>query len=273
MARPRKAVVDYFPHDTSHGKTMFILESRWKNDGYAVWFKLLERLGSSDGHYLDCRFASERIYLSAQLGVEEKTFIEIMDTLAEVEAIDRNLWWQHKVIFCQKFIDRVEDVYSRRKQQKPSLCGVIAALNLVIDNINPINDADNPQTKLNEIKGNKTISPPLVEIPTETPRMTLFEIRSAFREHTGTEPNGSINNELSEFCKDYTREAIIDALMLTGTRVPKPTNPFSYFRTTLQGRSHNKESPGEAFDPTKDYPEGSFYAAMKEDLLKNEARQ
>ena len=49
MSRPRKAVVDYFPHYVNHGKTLFILEQKYGNDGYAFWFKLLEMLGGSDG--------------------------------------------------------------------------------------------------------------------------------------------------------------------------------------------------------------------------------
>ncbi len=53
MARPKKQVVDYFPHVCSQGKTMFILEQKYGNNGYAFWFKLLELLGDAPGHFLD----------------------------------------------------------------------------------------------------------------------------------------------------------------------------------------------------------------------------
>jgi hypothetical protein len=49
MARPTKQTVDYFPHDCHHGQTIYILEKRFGNDGYAFWFNLLELLGSSEG--------------------------------------------------------------------------------------------------------------------------------------------------------------------------------------------------------------------------------
>ena len=52
MARPKKRTVDYFPHQCNHGKTMFILEQKYGNDGYAFWFKLLELLGTTEGHFL-----------------------------------------------------------------------------------------------------------------------------------------------------------------------------------------------------------------------------
>ena len=51
--RPKKAIVDYFPHFVSHGKTMFTIEMKYGNDGYAFWFKLLEILGSTENHYID----------------------------------------------------------------------------------------------------------------------------------------------------------------------------------------------------------------------------
>ncbi len=39
MARPLKQTVDYFPHDShaSDSKTLFILESKFGNDGYAFY--------------------------------------------------------------------------------------------------------------------------------------------------------------------------------------------------------------------------------------------
>ena len=53
--RPEKHTVDYFPHYTKDGKTLFILESQYKNDGYAFWFKLLTILSGTNNHIFDTR--------------------------------------------------------------------------------------------------------------------------------------------------------------------------------------------------------------------------
>ena len=42
MARPERRNVDYFPHYLSEGKKMYLIEHKYGNDGYAVWFKVLE---------------------------------------------------------------------------------------------------------------------------------------------------------------------------------------------------------------------------------------
>lgn len=115
MGRPRKQTVDYFPHFTSSdSKTKFILEQNWGNDGYAFWFKLLELLGRSDGHYYDCSKAADSKYLAALTRIDETTTKEILDTLADLGNIDRELWEERKVIWCQSFVDNLQDVYSKR---------------------------------------------------------------------------------------------------------------------------------------------------------------
>ncbi len=60
MARLQKDVVNYFPHDANAcaGDTLTVLQSRFGNDGYAFWFKLLEKLSSTDGHCIDCSLSA-----------------------------------------------------------------------------------------------------------------------------------------------------------------------------------------------------------------------
>jgi hypothetical protein len=53
MTRPLTNTVEYFMHTTSHGKTLFILEQRFGNDGYSFWYKLLETLGRTENHFID----------------------------------------------------------------------------------------------------------------------------------------------------------------------------------------------------------------------------
>jgi len=119
MARPRKATVDYFPHDVSHGKTMFILESKWGNDGYAAWFKILERLGESDNHVLDVNDPAEFSYLAAYCRVTTETLTDILNECSALNAIDRD-FWRKKLIYSQNFVNRVRDAYRKRTNKLPS---------------------------------------------------------------------------------------------------------------------------------------------------------
>jgi len=43
---------------------------------------------------------------------------------------------------------------------------------------------------------------------------------------------------------------------------------MAYVRGILKGNGKKRAPPQDAFDPTKEYPPGSFFASLKEDWLK-----
>ena len=116
VGRPKKQTVDYFPHDTNSnsGKTISILQSRFGNNGYAVWFKILERLGRSEGHYLDLNDEIDWEFFVSEMGISGSETIEILNLLARLKAIDLELW-SKKVIWSDNFVKRLELVYEKRK--------------------------------------------------------------------------------------------------------------------------------------------------------------
>lgn len=120
MGRPRKQTVDYFPHFVStDSRTRFILEQGWGNDGYAFWFKLLELLCRSEGHYYDCSVTANGKYLTAMMKMEQATIDEILETLVDLGNIDKELWEERKVIWCQSLVDNLQDVYAKRTVSAP----------------------------------------------------------------------------------------------------------------------------------------------------------
>ena len=158
MARPTKRTVDYFPHIIKHGKTMTILENKYGNDGYSFWFKLLEILGSTDGHFYEYRNTTDIEFLLAKTNVSKDIADRILDLLADLKAIDKKLWTK-KVIWSNNFVSNIEDAYSRRKvnvPQKPSLDMVSDDINDCESDITEVNDNINPQSKVKESKVNET---------------------------------------------------------------------------------------------------------------------
>jgi hypothetical protein len=116
MARPSKNTVDYFPHICKHGKTLYIIESHFGNDGYAFWFKLLECLGASENHYINCNLVDAWEYLQAKVKLSEDICTKILDKLAKLEAIDPDLWCG-KIIYSQNFVDNIADAYKKRNTE------------------------------------------------------------------------------------------------------------------------------------------------------------
>ena len=159
MARKRKNTVIYFPHDCNHGKTIFILENRYGNDGYAVWFKTLETLGKTENHVIDCRNKVDLEFLSAKMIVLPEKLELIYNTCANLDAIDKEMWEQ-KVIYSQNFVDGIRDIYDRRVSDLLSKVDLCKLLNLKykhIVNISSISDDRSTQKKGKEKKVNKSI--------------------------------------------------------------------------------------------------------------------
>jgi len=121
MGRPKKQIVDYFPHDTdaSDSRILTVLQNKYGNNGYAFWFKLKELLGRTPGHYYNFRDGDDWEFLLAKTHISEpETARRILDTLAILKAIDPELH-QQGIIWSQEFVDSVEIVYKKRNENKP----------------------------------------------------------------------------------------------------------------------------------------------------------
>lgn len=119
MARPKKQTVDYFPHFCKCGRTIFILENRFGNDGYAFWFKLLEIIGESDGHFYDCSNASNWAFLLAKTHTDEERANDIVNVLIDLGKIDAELWAARRIIWIENFIRNLSEVYRTRHTDIP----------------------------------------------------------------------------------------------------------------------------------------------------------
>lgn len=185
MARPQKKGVDYFPHDATHGKTLFVLEQRWGNDGYATWFKILEALAFEDGHYLDLRDEATKIHLAARCRITPEVLLDILGTLAALGAISSELWRVSSVVWCQNFVNRVNDAYRLRKggaPQEPAHFLVSSEKTAVSSVGTRVSSEISAQMKLKEIKGNKIKQNHsiggVVDIPKEVEKFKLLHLET-----------------------------------------------------------------------------------------------
>lgn len=166
MARPPRNNVDYFPHECIHGRKMFVIESKYGNDGYAIWFKLLERLGNTDNHYLNLSDETELMYLASLMKVDENKFKMILSDLAKLDAIDKQLYEENKIIWSNKFIESIQDAYSKRNNKcldRNSLVELLISLGVRKPSKSTLKPSKelleggiNPQSKVKEIKEKET---------------------------------------------------------------------------------------------------------------------
>lgn len=118
-----KKGVDYFPHFTNsmtHSSTIFTIQEDFGNDGYAVWYKLLEYLGTQEKLYFDTNDRQRWKHFVALCKTSQETVLGIINSLAEMNAIDYDLWTKHNVIWSDNFADNVASVYKKRGVAVPT---------------------------------------------------------------------------------------------------------------------------------------------------------
>ena len=175
MARPRRLTIDYFPHFVKCGRTIFILESKFGNDGYAFWFKLLEILGETEGHFYDCKTSTNWEYLLAKTRLNAEMAEQVIDALISLGKIDGELWTNNRVIWVANFVNNLIGVYKERRTALP---------------LKPRFSPENPDTP--RVSNRKTITPQ--EFPDGKPDKE--------KDHVILE---KITNLYHSVCKSYPR--------------------------------------------------------------------
>ena len=140
MARPKRQTVDFFLHYCKGGKTLYILEGKYGNDGYAFWFKLLELLGESEGHFYSCVNTTDWEFLLAKTRVREDVANGIIDTLIDLGKIDADLWRAGRILWVENLVKYLAEVYKRRRAdlpRKPSLVARVIPAETNPDNHSP----------------------------------------------------------------------------------------------------------------------------------------
>ena len=166
MGRKTKNTVEYFSHPVHSGKRMSHIRGKFGNDGYAVWYMLLEEMGKSNNHFLTLGDYLELSHFVKEFKVSEEKLISIVDELVKIKTFDNQLWNEFKVIYCSQFMENMDFVYDRRKRNvltRNELYNICVDINDVSVSGNEINAYINDiyvdistQSKVKETKRKET---------------------------------------------------------------------------------------------------------------------
>ncbi|WNH10009.1 Lin1244/Lin1753 domain-containing protein [Thalassobellus suaedae] len=159
MARPEKNTVDYFPFICAEGKKMFYLEETYGNDGFAAFVKLLRELANTDFHYLNLSKKTTLMFLSAKCKISTETLLNIINDLVDLEKFDEVLWKENRIVWCQDFIDGIQDAYKKRNNEcitYEGLLSLLISLGIRKPNKSKSKEPVNPQSKVKKIKEDKS---------------------------------------------------------------------------------------------------------------------
>lgn len=160
MARPERNDVDYFPFLCKEGKSMYYIENKYGNDGYATWVKLLRQLATTNYHYLNLSNEADLMFLASKCKISEEKLQEIINDLCKLGEFNRLLWDGYRIIFSEKFIDNIQDAYSRRNNKcinYDGLCKHLLSLGITITELKSKKTDNNPHSIVEYSKEKNTI--------------------------------------------------------------------------------------------------------------------
>ncbi len=192
MARAQRKDVDYFPHECNHGRKMSIIEAKYGNDGYAVWFKLLEQLGKANNHYIDISDDTNLMFLSSVFKIKDEKTLQILNDLSKLGAINSFLFDNHKVIWSEKFVESIKDAYRQRS-------GVIFQYS---DVLNEITQKNNQSTV--------GLTPTGPNLPQSIPKEEYSKVKKSKEEESMEKRKLKFASTLEPFLEKYGRDFLKD---------------------------------------------------------------
>lgn len=149
MARPKKKGLDYFPHDcdASGDEKLEPIEALYGNDGYAVYFKLLERIYRAGG-VLDLSDPDTTVTLAKKCNLTVEKFNEILDKCLDKNLFDRAKYVRKKYLTSDGIQRRVAPITGKRLKWRKKKAELLPDNGGVFSGENP------PETP--QRKGNKT---------------------------------------------------------------------------------------------------------------------
>lgn len=160
MGRYAKINADAFLHKCHHGNRMRFLESRYGNDGYAIWFKILETLTHNDYHYINlssqlkldlfadfCIPVFYKDFYKEKFKDQTELFLSVVHEMVRLEIIDEQLW-QHRIIWSQELVDSLSHIYQKRENSTPTISQIRDLLSISDTEIN----ISTPNNGINGVK-------------------------------------------------------------------------------------------------------------------------
>jgi hypothetical protein len=128
---------------------MELLKNNYGKDGFAVFFRLMERLVKTQDHFITLNDESELIYLESICRVSIEQLHNIVKECVRIKFFDSIIFEKYNLLWNEEFYESIKGTYKQRKN-KPLSKSVIIELCLVYKDGNLFNTSINTQSKEEE---------------------------------------------------------------------------------------------------------------------------
>lgn len=117
MGRPERHDVDYFPFYVKDGRTLNILESKYKCKGTGFFTNLFRFLSERPDHHFCVADPGDLLWFLSRTHCDEESALDMIEMMVKTGKLDSALWVSYKVIASEAFLDSLKDAYRNRKNK------------------------------------------------------------------------------------------------------------------------------------------------------------
>ncbi|MDD5065282.1 MAG: hypothetical protein PHQ35_11065 [Phycisphaerae bacterium] len=117
MARKQRFDADYFPFIAKDGRTLFLLESKYKCLGTGFFTNVLRLLTLTPNHHIRIVDESDRMEFFARVKIDDQSGAEMLEIMLKTGKLHRKLWEDYGVIYCPDLITSLGPLYEKRSNK------------------------------------------------------------------------------------------------------------------------------------------------------------
>ena len=117
MSRPQRHDVDYFPFYIKDGRTLHVLESKYKGAGTGFFTNLFRFLSGRPDHHFCMEDMGDQLWFFSRTFVDEEEGFDMINLMVKTGKLDRDLWEQKKVIASHDFLESLKKAYEKRRNE------------------------------------------------------------------------------------------------------------------------------------------------------------
>ena len=203
MGRYERRDVDYFPFIVKSGRTLELLEFKYRAAGTGFFTNVLRELAKAPDHYIDLSGDFERDIFFVHTKVEPDEGMDMIEMMVKTGKLDADLWQKKSVLASEDFLKNIEDAYRRRSNLCIKMWEIKAKYSLFPPTGMSKTPAETPKTPA-EIKKDSGIDAergqpgPEAKTPAETPKTPVEMPKMPENVGRNAQNSGSTGHSIKE---------------------------------------------------------------------------
>jgi hypothetical protein len=219
MGRPIKQGLDYFPHDTdaSSDEKLESLRALYRNDGYAFYFIVLERIYRTNTGELYAGSDEEKKILAKKIGITLKKYETILKSCFKIKLLDEKKFRENGLLTSEGINKRFLQIQAERQRKRQWYDKSKGVLDVQKGGRKTSKRGGETTGETPQSKVKKSIlielAKPLIQIINKEP--SLYSIIGKYKKVLGEDKLKDILSECSERCNYFADETKLAAYLET----------------------------------------------------------